>query len=320
MKKIFTVILISQVAGIFAQTTTPEAVKDTSWKTSGFFGITGSKTELSNWQGGGQNNLALNGIFNFEAVYKRDQFEQWTNKIDAQYGLIRPGDVRGFRQNNDQLFVLSKYNTKAFGKSWFYAAQADYRTQFSPGYTYRGDTISGPAVSDFNSPGYIQGALGLDFKPTDYFSAMIAPIAGKITMVNRQYLADAGAYGVDKAEIDKSGNITTPGKKIRYEVGGRIIIKFKKDIFKNCNYDSYLDLFTNYLDKPGNVDVIFNNLLTFKITKIFTASIICQMVYDDDIRIKRDLNGDGIYDKPGEFNGPRLQVLTTYGFGLGYKF
>jgi hypothetical protein len=139
-------------------------------------------------------------------------------------------------------------------------------------------------------------------------------------MVNRQHLADDGAFGVDKAVRADDGTIITPGKKIRYEMGARIILKFKKDILPNVNYDTYLDLFTNYLEKPGNVDVIFNNLLTLKINKIFTASIICQMIYDDDIVIKRDLDKDGNFDKEGEINGPRLQVLSTIGVGLGYKF
>lgn len=292
-----------------------------NWKMTGFMGLNASQTALNNWQGGGQDNVALNGIVNFEAVYKRDEFEQWTNKLDAQYGIIKPGDVEHFRKNIDQLLFLTKYNTKAFEKFWFWTMQADYRTQFAPGYTYKGDSIAGNAISDLNSPGYIQLALGLDYKPADWFSLTIAPLAGKITMVNRQYLADDGAFGVEKAvRNDSTGQILTPGKKTRYEFGGRIIIKFKKDIVKNVNLDSYLDLFSNYLNNPQNIDVVFNNLLTVKITRVFTASLICQMLYDHDVVIKRDFDRDGKFEHPSDINGPRLQVLTTAGIGIGYKF
>lgn len=294
--------------------------KDTSWKVSGFIGLNFSQTWLSNWQGGGQDNLAGNSILNLQADYKKGK-QQWTNKLDAQYGLMRPGfGIKKLRKNIDQLFALSKYNINAFNKYWFYAAQADYRTQFAPGYTYAGDSIVGRATSDFNSPGYIQLALGLDYKPTDYFSATFAPLAGKITLVNRQYLADEGAYGVEKAVRDTMGNVITPGKRSRAEFGGRIILKFKKDIVKNVNLDSYLDLFSNYMNNPQNIDVVFNNLLTMKVNKYLSANIICQMIYDDDITIKRDINGDGLYDRPTEINGPRLQVLTTIAVGFGYKF
>jgi hypothetical protein len=302
------------------QKDTLEAKKDTSWKISGFFGLNFSQTWLSNWQGGGQDNLAGNSILNIQAVYKKNK-QEWTNKLDAQYGLMRPGfGIKNLRKNIDQLFALSKYNINAFNKYWFYAAQADYRTQFAPGYTYSGDSIVGRATSDFNSPGYIQLALGLDYKPTDYFSATFAPLAGKVTLVNRQYLADEGAYGVEKAVTDTMGNVITHGKRSRLEFGGRIILKFKKDIVKNVNLDSYLDLFSNYMNNPGNIDVVFNNLLTMKVNKYLSANVICQMIYDDDITIKRDINGDGLYDRPTEINGPRLQVLTTIAVGFGYKF
>jgi hypothetical protein len=329
MKKILLAILICCGVSAMAQEPlvlqpmqkdTLEAKKDTSWKISGFFGVNFSQTWLNNWQGGGQDNLAGNSILNLQAVYKKGK-QEWTNKLDAQYGLMRPGfGIKNLRKTIDQLFALSKYNVNAFNKYWFYAAQADYRTQFAPGYTYAGDSTVGRATSDFNSPGYIQLALGLDYKPTDYFSATFAPLAGKVTLVNRQYLADEGAYGVEKAVTDTLGNVITHGKRSRLEFGGRIILKFKKDIVKNVNLDSYLDLFSNYMHNPGNIDVVLNNLLTMKVNKYLSANVICQMIYDDDITIKRDINGDGLYDRPTEINGPRLQVLTTIAVGFGYKF
>lgn len=315
IKKIF----ITTVLGVSTMANAQETKKDTTyWTKAGFFGLNASNTQLSDWQSGGQNNTALNAIFNYNALYKKAKNE-WTNKLDAQYGLIRQGGS-SFRKNIDQLFALSKYNLNAFNKYWFYAAQADYRTQFSPGYNYVNNVKDGAAISDMNSPGYLQLAIGLDFKPTEYFSATFAPAAGKITFVNRQYLADAGAYGVDKAVLDANGNVLTHGKKTRYEFGGRVILKFKKDIFKNVNLDSYLDLFSNYAHNPGNIDVVFNNLVTFRINKYFTANIISQILYDDDIIRKRDLNGDGLYDQKGEINGPRTQFLTTFAIGFGYKF
>jgi hypothetical protein len=319
MKKIFTVIAIIIASAMSAQDSIPPAKKDTSWKVSGYFGLNFSQTSLSNWQGGGQDNIAGNAILNIQAVYKKGKSE-WLNKLDAQYGLIKTDGDRLFKKNIDQLFALSKYNLNAFNKYWFYAAQGDYRTQFAPGYNYNGDSVVGTARSDFNSPGYIQLAIGLDYKPTKYFSATFAPIAGKITLVNRQYLADEGAYGVEKAVLDTAGKIVTNGKRSRFELGGRIILRFKKDIFKNVNLDSYLDLFSNYANNPGNIDVVFNNLLTLKINKYFTANVISQVLYDDDVITKRDWNKDGKYDNAKDINGPRVQMLTTFAVGFGYKF
>src|ERR1700741_2009020 len=113
MKKLYTTILLSLSLIINAQepekTTIEQPLpKDTAWKTVGFFGLTASQTALSNWQGGGQNNVALNTILNAQAEYKKGK-HAWLSKIDAQYGIIKPGDVKLFRKNIDQLFVLSKY-------------------------------------------------------------------------------------------------------------------------------------------------------------------------------------------------------------------
>ena len=316
MKKFTFIILICPFL-IYSQ----DVKKDTSyWKHSGYFGLNGSQTWLSDWQGGGQANVAGNSIFNFQLDYAKGK-HAWTTKVDLQYGLIRPGQDHLFKKNIDQIFALSKYDIDAFGKHWYYAMQADYRSQFASGYTYKNDSIVGRAKSDFNSPGYLQLALGLDYKPADYFSATFAPAAGKVTMVNRQYLADEGAYGVDKAVYDASGKMITPGKKTRYEFGGRLIFKFKKDIMQNVNLDSYLDLFSNYFHNPGNVKVVFNNLVTMKVNKFLTVNIISQMIYDNDITVTRDLNNDGNIDpSKGEYKGPRLQLLTTMAIGFGYKF
>ena len=321
MKKLFILSAILLSGSAFSQGAEKLEItlKDTSWKASGFFGINASQTAMSNWQGGGQDNVALNSIFNGEIVYTKGKII-WQNKLDAQYGIIKPGEARLFKKNIDQLFALSKLNINAFAKHYYYTAQADFRTQFAPGYNYNGDSIVGNATSDLTSPAYIQLALGLDYKPAPYFSAFLAPLAGKITYVDRQYLADAGAYGVEMAVLDTSGNIVTHGKKARFEFGGRLVVKFKKDLTKSVTLDSYLDLFSNYLHNPQNIDVVFNNLLTININKFFSATVTSQMLYDDDVITKRDWNKDGLYDNPSDINGPRLQVLSTFAIGFGYKF
>jgi hypothetical protein len=327
MKYIYSIVFIALMKAGYGQvplTQLPDTLKkanpkDTSWKFPGLFSISASQTSLSNWQGGGSDNLTITSIFKLDPVYKKGNHE-WINKIDLKYGLIKLGDFKLYQKNMDQLFLLTKYNRNAFNKYWYYTTQADFRTQFAPGYNYSGDSIVGRATSDFMSPGYVQLLVGLDYKPADYFSITFAPVAGKITIVNRQHLADEGAYGVKKAVLDSAGRVVTPGERTRYEFGGRVIVKFKKEIAKNVSLDSYLDLFSNYVEKPGNIDVVFNNMLTFKINKYFTASIISQMLYDDDVVIKRDWDKDGLYDKPQDIFGPRLQALTTIAIGFGVTF
>jgi hypothetical protein len=319
MKKIlFVFVFISAIVN--AQDPMSNVLKDTSyWTRSGFFGVNIAQTSMSNWQGGGQDNIAFSSILNAEANYKKNKIE-WTNKFDGQYGIVKVGNGKFWQKNVDQVFAMSKLDIKAFRKYWFYTGMLDFRSQFSDGYKYSGDTLK-TAVSRFASPAYIQLALGLDFKPADYFSVTFSPIAGKITMVTDQIMANNGDYGVEKAKLDTAGRVITPGKKFRYEFGGRITIRFKKDLTKSLNFDTYADFFDAYNNNPANnVDVVWNTLITVKISKYFTASLSTKFLYDNDVIIKYDWNNDGKYTNKNDIFGPRAQVMSVYGIGFGYKF
>lgn len=325
MKKNLIAALLFLMCNAYSQTfpagdtIVPPVIKDTSWKTSGFIGINFSQTTLSNWQGGGEDNFSLIGILNYDATYKKDKIE-WNNKIDAQYGMMRTGNSSLFKKNVDQLLALTKLSVKSVNKYWFYTVFSDFRSQFSPGYTYYGDSVAPGIVSNLMAPAYIQLAGGVDFKLEDYFTLTFAPVAGKVTIVNDRFLANEGAYGVKPAVKDTAGNIITPGEKIRYEFGGRVTVRFKKDLSKNISVDSYADFFSNYGNNPENIDIIWNTLVNFKLTKFISATISTKLIYDHDIITKYDWNKDGLYDHKNDINGPRAQWMNSFGFGLGYKF
>src|SRR5688572_27258346 len=98
MKKELIACLLMLTLCVNAQDSIPPLIKDTSWKSAGFIGINASQTALSDWQGGGNNNVALGFIVNLEVKYQRDKFEQWINKLDAQFGTVKQGDKEGFRK------------------------------------------------------------------------------------------------------------------------------------------------------------------------------------------------------------------------------
>lgn len=93
-------------------------------------------------------------------------------------------------------------------------------------------------------------------------------------------------------------------------------MQFAKDIFTNVNFKTKLELFSNYLNNPQNIDVNWECLLSMKVNKYISATVSTQLVYDDDIKIAVDSNNDGLADK----NGPRVQFKEVLGIGLSYKF
>ena len=245
--------------------------------------------------------------------YKKDS-TTWENSADLAYGLVQQG--KGYvRKTDDKIDLTSKYSRYAFKNVWYYSALLGFKTQFAPGYTFQDDTAR-TLISDFMAPGYAILAIGLDYRPNKKFSLFIAPITGKITFVTNQTLANAGAFGVDPAELDTAGNVITPGKNVRYEFGGYVRAQYQAEIMTNVTLKARLELFSNYLDHPGNIDVNAETLLTMKVNKYINASLASQVIYDNDININVDKNHDGVY----EAVGPRLQFRQVLGVGFAVKF
>lgn len=292
--------------------------KDTieGWKMSGVFGVNFAQTSLTNWAAGGQNSIALNGFFSYNADYYKGK-SVWTNSLDMGYGLLRQGKETGFMKTDDKIDLLSKYGRQAF-KDFYYAGMFNFKTQMAPGYNYPNDSVK---ISDWLAPAYAVAAIGLDYKPNKYFSAFLAPFTGKLTYVGNQQLADLGAFGVDKAEFDNNGVLVKKGIRTKYEFGGYIRLIYSRNNFehallKNVSFTTKLDLFSNYLHNTQNVDINWETLISLKVNKYITVTINNNMIYDDDITIYVDKDNDGVIDA----QGPRLQIKNILGVGFAYKF
>ena len=302
---IFTAVVMISVPAV-AQ----EAPVDTSWKKGGLAALNFTQVSLSNWAAGGENSISGIALFNFFANYKKGK-DTWDNTIDLGYGLTQNGSNDPIK-SEDKIDLSTKYGRHAFGH-WYYAAMLGFKTQFTEGFNYPNDSVT---ISDFLAPAYITLALGMDYKPNDNFSVLIAPITGRIIIVNNDDLADAGAFGVDPAEYDGSGNKIKDGETIRYEFGALLKAIYKKDILENVNLQTKLELFSNYREEPQNIDVNWEVLIAMKVNKYITANLSTQLIYDDNTIITEDNNDDGIIDEAG----PRTQFKEVLGIGFSYKF
>ena len=295
-----------------------EKVKPTSadttqgWKTGGMGSLTFAQVSLTNWAAGGQNSSAFNSALNLFANYKKGHIS-WDNNLDMGFGLVRQG-LDDLRKSDDRIDFSSKFGRQAFqSQKWYYAMMLNFRTQFAPGYNYPNDSVQ---ISKFLAPGYTTLAIGLDYKPIKNMTIFLAPLTSKVTIVNDQILADAGAFGVNAAEYDTAGVKTKDGSKIRYELGGYLKFNYKTDIGKSATYITRLDLFSNYLHNPQNIDVMWENNLVIKVGKYIGVTFSTLMIYDDDVEVAVDRNSDGVNDGIG----PRLQFRQIFGVGFSYKF
>lgn len=273
------------------------------WKTGAVVGANLSQTSLTNWAAGGQNSLAINGLFSAFANYKKDK-TAWDNSLDVGYGLLKQGVKSDFMKTDDRFDLLSKYGRQA-GKSFYYAALLNFKTQMTVGRDYAKDSAK---ISNLLAPAYILTAVGMDYKPNSYFSAFLAPLTGKLTIVSDKDLSAIGAFGV------------SPGEMMKGEFGGYLRAAFSKsdfksELLKNLSLTSKLDLFSNYLKDPQNIDVGWENIIVFKVNKYITVNLNTHLIYDADILF--DTNNSGAID-PADHS--LVQFKEIFGVGFMYKF
>jgi hypothetical protein len=281
MKRVcLTTLLLVAVIAAFGQVTEAEKQLkvqkvDTllGWKKGGVININSAQTSLTNWAAGGQSSIAIGGLLSLYAHNKKDK-SLWENYLDLGYGTLKQKE-QDWWKTDDRIDFTSKFGLKATDKL-YYAALMNFKTQFTDGYNYPNDSDK---ISGFLAPGYLLGALGLDYKPSDNFTLFLAPITYKLTIVNDDVLSEAGAFGVD------------PGENTKSELGGYLRAFMKKDVMENITFQTKLDLFSNYLKDFGNIDVSWESLLSMKVNKLISATLSTHLLYDHDIAIAKEEDG-----------------------------
>jgi len=319
MKKLLlTIATFSFAFTLNAQDQTAPAVETTDeesspWTREGLFNISISQTALINWAAGGQNSYSGNALLKYSVNYKKGLWK-WKNDVVVSYGGLAQGDIP-WQKTDDRLELNSKVSRNSAEESdWAYSAFMNFRTQFMDGLKLPNDSN---IISTWMAPGYLTFGVGMDYSPNEFFSANISPVAGKFTFVSNTNLANAGAFGVTAAVYDEvTGEKISDGEAYRFELGGNISMQFKKEIVKNVELDTKLNLFSNYLEEPGNIDVNWDLLLNMKVNEWLSASLICNLIYDHDIDIALDDNNDGVI----EGSGPRTQFKEVLGVGINMKF
>ncbi len=267
------------------------------WKTGGLLSVNVNQGALSNWAAGGdKSSLSIASLASLYAYYKKDR-HIWDNTLDLAYGIVNTTSL-GTRKADDRIDLLSKYGYQISKKNWYVGMLFNFRTQFTKGYAYP-DGKGKVMTSDFMAPGYVLVSPNITYQPSDRFSVSLSPATARWTIVGNDSLSNIGAYGVD------------PGKKIKTEFGAFATVNYRAKISENASYQGRLDLFSNYLRNPQNIDLYMTNVLLVKVTKLITVSLSLDMIYDDDVKS---------VDKDGNERGPKPQLKELMGIGLAYRF
>jgi hypothetical protein len=272
-----------------------EPQSDTSyWKSKYESAIGFSQTALYNWvKGGEKTSFSSNIILNVFKDYSKKNFTL-NNYMGIAYGVARMQSIRQLRKTDDKINFFTKVGFSA-SKHWDYTGFFEFKSQFSEGFAYPNDSVH---ISGFMAPAYFQLSMGMNYKPADYFSVLFSPIGARLTVVTDTSLTQRkeGAYGIygDHSAL--------------WQVGSSINLIFKKDIMKNINLMSKLDIFSNYGYRPDKVVVGWENNILMKVNKYISLNITSMLIYDEKAIVA---------ENHGEFSDI-IQFKETFGVGFSY--
>jgi hypothetical protein len=283
MKKfILFITLLTQFHNLYAQEPTTENTEKPVWTKGGTFTFLLNQSAFENWIAGGVSNVSGTVGVNYDFNYLKDIWS-WDNKIIASFGITKIKD-QDIQKSDDRLEWNSVLGKKAQGY-WYYSAFLNFKTQFTD--DLDSDT-EGP--TKFLSPGYLQIGPGMLWKKSDNLKVNIAPATLKLIVVDKALtLPDNAYFGVEE------------GKSSRMEFGASIGAYYKFDLMKNVSMENILNLYTNYLEDPQNVDLDYTMNLVMNINKYISTTLAYQTIYDDNA-----------------FEG--LQTRQVFGLGINYNF
>jgi hypothetical protein len=252
----------------------PLKPKDTigPWYTNGIATLLFNQSTFSNWVAGGEDNISGNLGVNYDFNYKKGIWS-WDNKVIASYGLVKTRNS-AFAKKTDDRLELNSILGKQVSKYWYYSAFLNFKTQFTKGYNYSKNE-NGAEIreeyTNFMSPGYLLVGPGFMWKRDENLRFNLSPATSKFTFVDSNFtLPDEAYFGVKE------------GKSVRYELGFNASAYYKLDVIANVTFENILNLYSNYLEDPQNVDLDYQLNIVMKINRYLTTNLMFQTIYDDN--------------------------------------
>lgn len=311
---LLSIVLLCQFSnGQTTSTDSVPAVEESKWVQKNKAGVDISEVTFVNWSSGGSNSIS--GLFRLNSSwnYDSDNFF-WKNNGKIHYGVNKQEEQK-VRKTEDILEFDSKMGYRKDSlTNWFFSAHVNFKTQFTNGYRYPNRER---AISKFMAPGYMFIGAGAEYgKDFEKFSFYFSPLTVKSTFVLDKDLANKGAFGVDPAEYDSEGRLIKSGQKMRNEVGILVSHFFETEMFENITISTKLNLYTDYIQNFGNVDVDWLVNFNFKVNQFVKASLSSHLKYDDDIKILTPTDVDGEYIE----RGAKVQWKQLLGIGVAINF
>jgi len=288
------------------------AKAELGWKKGGSIGFNVSGLGLFNPRSGaGGNNFGFGGVTTLFANKKAEK-SFWTNKLDIQLAAQKvqvfttttvgnstvTNARRDFLKNLDVMRFSSAYGLQLNSDKLF--AALDLLAQTVILKTYQGNSLNqinnkDQEISKFLSPLSVNLAPGLAYNPDPHWSLFYSPIAVQYILVADEAIARQFIHLSEEASQNGDGRSFLG-------LGSRLRVGYNNKYYKEkVAITSNINLFSNYLSGPQNVDVLWTNTLDFQLFKGFSLGLFGDLFYDNDINVQIDRDGDGFFGETSTF-------------------
>ncbi|WP_052752802.1 DUF3078 domain-containing protein [Kordia zhangzhouensis] len=261
------------------------------WRSEGKISFLFNQAAFSNWVAGGENSISGTLGLHYDFNYHQKDWD-WDNRVIVAYGLTQTRNSK-FTKKTDDRFELNSVIGKKGRNHWFYSGFLNFRTQITKGFRYttneNGKEIRMEHTNAF-SPAYVSFGPGVLWKKNDNFKFNIAPGTSKVTIVDDEFtLPNEEYFGV------------VEGESVRYELGMYASGYCKFPLLNNVIMENVVNLYSNYLEDPKNVDLDYSVNVVMTINEYLSTTINFQTIYDDNA-----------------FKG--FQTREVLGLGVNYVF
>lgn len=282
MRKILLLFLFLISSSLYAQQKKKDSLPVPIWKIHGRFTLIFNQSSFTNWASGGENTIAGDLNVNYDFNYKK-KLINWDTRILTGYGLSYVSE-KGYRKTNDRLEINSLFGIRSREKNWFFSNFINFKTQYARGYNY--SESSNELVSAFFSPAYLSLGPGVLWKKSDNLNLNIAPASARFTFVDDDF---SGKFGVEE------------GENVAFSLGFNLSGYYKLSIMDNIEMENIITIYSDYLNKPKNIDIEYQVNIRFKVNKFVKMHLTAHTILDD--------NASG-----------NAQFRELFGLGLNYIF
>ncbi len=355
MSRLFFAVLVLYFSADFLQAQTPADTtkKDSLWVLGGGIGLDFAHLLYVNPRvGAGENRIGLGGNTSFFANYHKGRL-RLRSSANFIFGVQRlgRGTTRPFQKSQDEIRLTALVSYDLTKENPFaYALDFLLLSQITP--TYEGnflsykDTPIRHAISRFFAPATLVVSPGITYKPNAALTVLLSPASMKMTIIGDDQIARLGNAQLTNslhgnplgrfadAEAFRASYGTMPDGQINdstfyarrfTQLGATLKGSYQQKFFKDAkgkprlSVSTSLNLFSNYLRDPQNIDVEWITQTDLLIFKGLSLTFITNLFYDHDILVQLDRDKDlttGVngYESTGRRAAYVQTLLLKYNF------